>query len=108
MPAHALTGFRDHVAKIQVSDVVLDYSLDLCDVLSGQGHLSARASHSLLALARVLAVLSGRPYVVPDDIKHLAVPALAHRLGSEGERVDARAEAVRTALDNLSVPAPTG
>jgi hypothetical protein len=45
---------------------------------------------------------------VPDDIKHLAIPALAHRLGSEGERVDARAQAVQAALDNVSVPAPTG
>ena len=108
LPAHALSGFRAHVSRIQVSDPVLDYSLDLCEALSGQGHLSARASHSLLALARVLAVLAGRPYVVPDDIKHLAIPALAHRLGSEGERVDARAQAVQAALDNVSVPAPTG
>lgn len=108
MPAHMLISFRKHVSQVTVSEPLLDYTLDLCESLRGQGHLSARAPHALLALARVLAVLAGRPYVVPDDIKQLAIPALAHRLGSEGEQVDARVPAVAAALDHVPVPAPTG
>lgn len=108
MAAAELLGFRNHISKVQVSEPVLEYTLDVCDALSPQGHLSARAPQAVLALARVLAVLAGRPYVVPDDIKHLAVPALAHRLCSEGERVDTHAHAVATALESVVVPAPTG
>lgn len=108
MPASTLIGFREHVSRVKVSDPLLDYTLDLCEALRTQGHLSARAPHALLALARVLAVLCGRPYVIPDDIKQLAIPALAHRLGTEGERIDARAPAVLAVLDQVAVPAPTG
>jgi MoxR-like ATPase len=41
---------------------------------------SPRGSLALMKLARARAALSGRDYVVPDDVKALAVPALAHRL----------------------------
>lgn len=41
---------------------------------------SPRGSLALLDLARVRAALAGRSYVIPDDVKEVAVPALAHRL----------------------------
>src|SRR5690606_15046315 len=41
---------------------------------------SPRGSQSLLLLGRALAALGGRDYVLPDDIKRVAVPVLAHRL----------------------------
>lgn len=41
---------------------------------------SPRGSLALLLLARVRAVMAGRDYVVPEDIKEVAVPALAHRI----------------------------
>jgi MoxR-like ATPase len=41
---------------------------------------SPRGSLALLKLSRAQAALDGRDYVLPDDIKSLAVPALAHRL----------------------------
>ncbi len=41
---------------------------------------SPRGSLALLLLARVRAVLSGRDYVVPEDVKEVAAPALAHRI----------------------------
>jgi MoxR-like ATPase len=41
---------------------------------------SPRASLALSAAARAQAAIQGRNYVIPDDIKKLAVPALAHRL----------------------------
>ncbi|SCL19316.1 MoxR-like ATPase [Micromonospora rhizosphaerae] len=41
---------------------------------------SPRGSLALLLLARVRAVLDGRDYVVPEDVKEVAVPALAHRI----------------------------
>lgn len=41
---------------------------------------SPRGSQGLLLVARALAVLAGRDFVIPDDIKRVAVPVLAHRL----------------------------
>ena len=41
---------------------------------------SPRGSLALLLVARALAVLDGRDYVIPEDVKAVAVPALAHRL----------------------------
>ena len=41
---------------------------------------SPRASIMLLRAARAMAAAEGRDYVIPDDIKHLAVPVLSHRL----------------------------
>ncbi|MER7330190.1 MULTISPECIES: MoxR family ATPase [unclassified Micromonospora] len=41
---------------------------------------SPRGSLALLLLARVRAVMAGRDYVVPEDVKEVAVPALAHRI----------------------------
>jgi MoxR-like ATPase len=47
---------------------------------SAAGGASPRGSLALLKLARCKAALSGRDYVLPDDVKAIAVPALAHRL----------------------------
>ncbi|HYS94874.1 MAG TPA: MoxR family ATPase, partial [Candidatus Nitrosopolaris sp.] len=41
---------------------------------------SPRGGLALLQVARAAAVAAGRDYVLPDDVKALAVPALAHRL----------------------------
>jgi MoxR-like ATPase len=69
---------------------------------------SPRGSLALLKLARARAVLAGRDFVTPDDIRSSAVPALAHRVVLRAE-VWARqvpAEAVlREIID--TVPAPS-
>jgi MoxR-like ATPase len=68
---------------------------------------SPRGSLALLLLARARAVMQNRDYVVPEDVKHVAQPALAHRITLRPEmwlrRVDP-AFVVSEVLD--SVPAP--
>jgi MoxR-like ATPase len=69
---------------------------------------SPRGSLALLKLSRARAVMDGRDYVVPDDVKSSAAPALAHRLILRPEMwvQRLRAEAVvEECLD--SVPAPS-
>ena len=46
---------------------------------------SPRGTLALMKLSRVHALLDGRDFVVPDDIKSVAVPALAHRLALRPE-----------------------
>jgi len=108
LPADLLPELQEVIASVHVSDPVLDYVLDLCDSLRPAGHLSARAARSLLALARALATLDGRGFVIPDDIKSLAVPCLAHRLAPEGDHVDGRSPRVRSVVEELPAPDAAG
>jgi MoxR-like ATPase len=68
---------------------------------------SPRGSVALLMLARAKAVLAGRDYVLPEDVKELAVPALAHRLTLRPEMWLQRVEPERVVRDVLAaVPTP--
>ncbi len=104
LPADLLPELQSVIAGLHVSDAVLDYVLDLCDALRPTAHLSARSARSLLGLSRAMAALEGRSFVVPDDVKTLAVPCLAHRLVGEGEPVDARSPQVRSVVEEHPVP----
>ena len=69
---------------------------------------SPRGSLALLKLSRCRAALDGRDYVTPDDVKSVAVPALAHRLTLRPElwvqRVSAE-DVVRERLETVPTPA---
>ncbi len=68
---------------------------------------SPRAALSLYRASQALAALAGRSYVLPDDVKQLAVPVLAHRLVLDQEaRLRGRTsqEALTALLDRLEVP----
>lgn len=69
---------------------------------------SPRASLGLHLASQALAAVRGRDYVVPDDIKHLAVPTLAHRLITKTEaRLRGRSSEalISDIVSNLPVPA---
>jgi MoxR-like ATPase len=79
-----LRGMQDGVREIYVDSSVSDYIVRLVnstrthpDVYLGA---SPRGSLALYRTGQAYAALSGRDYVIPDDVKALAVPALAHRL----------------------------
>ena len=69
---------------ILVSEAVLEYIADLvqasrcCD--SFRYGASPRGSLGLMRAAQALAALNGREYVLPDDVKRMALPALSHRV----------------------------
>ena len=107
----ALDRARTTVAGIRLSDPIADYVVDLIRETRTRPHFlaggSPRAILMLATAARAWAVLQGRDYVIPDDVKRLAIPALQHRLvlapSAEIEGLTA-AEALRQVLDQ--VPAP--
>ena len=72
---------------------------------------SPRGSLNLMRAGQAWAVLNERNYVLPDDIKYLAVPVLAHRLilkeeeRLRGERLEHLLEEI---VDRITVPGPTG
>ena len=53
--------------------------------------------------------MNGRDYVIPDDVKAVAVPVLAHRLRVRGalEQTDAQKKAVESCLAQVAVPTET-
>jgi MoxR-like ATPase len=79
-----LLDLQPVVWEVHVDDTVRDYVVRLVHATRAHGDLalgaSPRGSLALFKTAQALAVLRGRDYVLPDDIKHLASPTLAHRL----------------------------
>jgi MoxR-like ATPase len=80
----ALAKVRDAVTHIGLSDPLVDYVVDVIRATREHSSLevgaSTRAANMLAAASRAFAVLSGRDFVIPDDIKFLALPVLRHRL----------------------------
>ncbi|MDR7468269.1 MAG: MoxR family ATPase [Armatimonadota bacterium] len=84
-----ILALQAEVRRVHVSDEVRRYIVAVVnairhdpDVLIGP---SPRGTIALLKGSRVLAFLEGRDFVVPDDVKALAVPALAHRIHMKSE-----------------------
>ena len=69
---------------IHISDELLSYIADIVIATRKRGDIAAgvssRGTLALMRAARASAFLEGRDYVVPEDIKYLAEPVLAHRL----------------------------
>lgn len=79
-----LDAARAAVAKTSVSADITAYIVDICRATRESPSLtlgvSPRGATALLATARAWAWLTGRDYVIPDDVKALALPTLRHRI----------------------------
>ena len=87
--AGELIAMRASVEQVEVSADLLDYVVALIGATRGHAQVqvgaSPRGGLALVQLARAQAVLRQRDYVIPDDIKSIAVPALAHRIAVRPE-----------------------
>ena len=105
-----IEDMHNEAMKVSVHPHIRDYIVDIImatrnrrDVASG---VSTRGSLALLNCAKVLAYAEGRDYVVPEDVKRLAIPVLAHRLIlASGYGINADASGIiQSILDEISVP----
>ena len=118
-PLHTLTpvvspeellAARTEAAKIFVHPCIREYMVQIVEATrSADGVLagvSPRGTLGLLRCVKAYAYLQGRTYVIPDDVRTLAVPVLAHRLvcgfGSDTGSAESRMEAILA-----GVPVPT-
>ncbi len=113
--ARQVLELQEMVDRVRADESVLEYLLTLVTATrtSPTLHLgvSPRGSLSLLRAARARALADGRDYLVPDDVKALAVPALAHRVivrggasgGGPGGQLPAEA-VIRAITDAVPVP----
>jgi MoxR-like ATPase len=82
--AKALAAIREKVASIRLSEELLDYIVDVIRATREHASLdvgaSTRAANMLAVAGRSYAALQGRDFVIPDDVKTLALPVLRHRV----------------------------
>jgi len=108
-----IQGMINAVRTVHLAPSLKSYLVDLADASRRHPHLalgmSPRATLSLQRVARARAASQGRAYVIPDDIKTLAQPVLAHRLLVTPE---AQLQGITSgdAVEEIlaAVPVPTG
>jgi MoxR-like ATPase len=75
---------RESLERVEISAELLDYIVAIVTATRKDPQIqvgaSPRGGLALLQLSRAQALLAKRDYVIPDDIKHIAVSALAHRV----------------------------
>ncbi|MGV0714798.1 MoxR family ATPase [Mycolicibacterium sp. XJ662] len=109
--ADELIAMRESVEQVSVHDDVLRYVVSLAAATRQHPQVavgaSPRAELDLVQLARAHALLLGRDYVIPEDVKSLAVPAIAHRISLRPEMWVRRvhgSDVVQELLHRLPVP----
>jgi MoxR-like ATPase len=111
MGVEELLTLQQQVHSVHIEDAIMEYALAVAEATRREEQLavglSPRGTLALVQASRAAALLAGRDYVVPDDIKRLIVPVVAHRLVPRAVAVDGAygAEAI---LDKVlqTVPAP--
>ncbi len=101
------------VRRIRVDDAIADYLLDIVHSTRENEDLhvgvSTRGALTLYRAAQSLALVSGRDFVVPDDIKQLCAPVLAHRVVGksflQAGEFGAAESVIRDLVDRIRVPA---
>jgi MoxR-like ATPase len=113
--AHDLLAMRESVEQVTVHDDVLHYVVSLATATRHHPQVavgaSPRAELDLVQLSRARALLLGRDYVIPEDVKALAVAAVAHRITLRPEmwvRKIQGADVVGELLRRLPVPRTHG
>jgi len=112
MSAGELIAIQDRVLEVRMDDAIVDYIVNIAEATRRSDELtvglSPRGSLALMQAARASAILDGREYVVPDDVKELAVSVCAHRLVTRALAQDGSAvaaEAVfRKILETIAAP----
>ena len=97
------------VGTCRVSEDVMDYMAALCEAARDPERVrlgpSPRALLALMHACQALAAIRGRDYVIPDDVKELAVPVLAHRVLLRGINYQQDSgDFIRELLGRVAVP----
>ena len=107
-----VNGLRRAVREVEVDEAIGRYLLAVveatrrCDDL--HVGISTRGALALYRASQAAALVAGRSYVVPDDVKQLAVPVLAHRVIPKGYLHGDQREALEALIERLveEVPVP--
>ncbi len=112
LSAEEVRRLQELVRNVKVDDSLAGYIMDIVEATRNCNELrvgvSVRGSLALYRATQALALLNGRDYAVPDDIKQLAVPVLAHRVIPHGYLHGGQREAVEAIVQRLvdDIPVP--
>ena len=108
--AQDILDARKACDSCEVSQPVMSYIASLCEATRRAENVvlgvSPRGMLALMKACRAWALIDGRDFVTPDDVKALAIPVLAHRIAVRGVygQTGASVEAVKQALSMAEVP----
>ncbi len=110
-----LREMQQSLEKVQIDDSIIEYIVEIIHRTREDPRVkvgsSPRGAQALFKLSRALAVLNGRDYVIPDDIKRLCIYSLRHRMIL---RPEPRIKGVKTEeiisqiLEEVEVPTTQG
>lgn len=110
MSLDEVISLREAAARISASENVKSYILSIIAATRNTAEfrlgVSPRGSIALFRAAQAMALMAGRAFVTPDDVKSVAVEVLAHRvIMAEGQsNLETQAEAVRRIIAQTEVP----
>jgi len=100
-----VSQLQESVRRVEVEESINAYLLNIVDATRNCEDLhtgvSTRGALALYRAAQAAALVDGRSYVVPDDIKQLAVPVLAHRVITRGYLHGGQREAIEALIQRL-------
>ena len=105
---------QERVEEVEADPAIVDYLMAIVERTRTTPRLrmgvSPRGAVGLFRAARAFALVQGRTYLIPDDVRELVVPCLAHRIlpaGTSGATLDAHEQAAQTLegiLDEVEAP----
>jgi MoxR-like ATPase len=104
---------QEEVRRVRVDPSIDAYLLDVVHATRNSEDLhvgvSIRGALALYRGSQAVALVEGRDYVVPDDVKRLAVPVLSHRVITKGYLQGSQREAIEALIKRLidEVPVPS-
>jgi len=103
---------QEAIPFVSLSDAVKEYIINIVEESRNNDKIalgiSPRGSLAMMKASQAMAVISGRTYVTPDDVKLIAVPVTAHRIILRGHSISSSTSAsemvIREILDKVPVP----
>lgn len=100
------------VERVTVSDPIKNYIIDIADATRNSERLrlgvSPRATLAMMRASQAYAAIMGRDYVIPDDVKKVAVPVLSHRIVTRSQNTihlaDTNEQVIEYILDTVRAP----
>jgi MoxR-like ATPase len=116
LSADDLLGLQQKVEQVRIEESLVDYLMAIVEATRRSDALtlgvSPRGARALCRSAQGLALVQGRDYCIPDDVKRLAIPVLAHRMlvksgwpgRGSGQGFDAAERLLQTLMADIPVP----
>lgn len=104
---------QDSFSSVRINDDLKNYIMDIIEATRNNDKISLgvspRGSLAMMKAAQICAVMDGRNFVMPDDVKNTAIPVLAHRIILKGHAISGGTVNAEASIVEIlkKVPAPT-